>query len=87
LSYNPKPVELVWLDSGITNGGIETWTPVESQVDNMKLHTVHSMGYLVHESEDTYYIIQTFDPEDRTGINLTAIAKQNVKEFNHLRRR
>lgn len=84
---NHKPVEIVWLDSGITSAGDDTWQHIDKMVENLKLATVRSVGYLVAETDDTYYLCQTYDPTDNAGINLMAIAKSNVEEFNVLRRR
>jgi hypothetical protein len=78
-----RPVEIIWLDSGITNSEPE-WQPIHRMVKGTKLATVHSVGYLVEETESAYYLIQNYDPQDGQGFNLTVIAKENVREMTYL---
>lgn len=77
--------EIMWLDSGVVNAASDsTWHKIADLMRETKLATVKSTGYLAGEDEDAYYLIQTYDPQDAMGLNLIAIAKQNVKQFTYL---
>ncbi len=78
-------VEIEWLDSGAHyNDG---WEGKDAILAKSGLSVVSSCGYLMHESDDTYYVATTYDKKNEHFYGLQLIAKSSVKSVTVLRAR
>jgi hypothetical protein len=76
-----EPLELIWLDSGLTDH--PGWKPL-SEMKDIHLATVRTVGYLLGETDEEYHLVGSLDTADESGFSLTVIAKANVKYVNRL---
>lgn len=71
-------VSVTWLDSGvhIDHG----WASAEKYCESTGLNgmTVHTVGILMHEDEDTVMVGLSYDPTHDTWFGAQLIARQNI---------
>lgn len=75
-------VEIHWLDSGLQVH--DGWSS-KSDFTSARLCVVETVGFLVHEDEESYYVALTRDSKNNHYFGVQLIAKQNVKMFKRLR--
>lgn len=78
-------VEIRWIDSGTwySNG----WESREQIVRSAALSEVSTVGWLMEEDEDTYYVASSHDPTNGHFYGLQLIHKSAVTAFIRLRAR
>jgi hypothetical protein len=78
-------VEIRWIDSGSAyNDG---WETKESIVSKASLSEVSTVGWLMDEDDDTYYVASTYDPVNEHFLGMQLIHKPAVTGLTRLRAR
>ena len=85
MSYDNEPrVEIHWLDSGLQHAA--GWMD-RDELEQSRLSVVETVGYLVSECDDTYYVALTRDRKNSHYYGIQLIHKGNVRAFKLLRER
>lgn len=78
-------VEIRWIDSGTAheNG----WESQDAILRAAKLHEISSVGWLMHEDEDAYYLCTSWDEASGHYFGTQVIARPAVLSVARLRTR
>lgn len=79
-------VEIRWLDSGAFHQGDKGWQTAEQIMESAQLSEVSTVGWLMGEDEDTYYVCLS-KVTDTLFYGTQLIYKPNVTSVTRLRAR
>jgi hypothetical protein len=77
-----RRAEITWLDSGLSryNG----WEPIGDVLESKCQENV-SVGWLLHETDEHYYLTLSLDPNNHNVSNSQVIYKPNVSKIRYLK--
>lgn len=78
-------VEVRWIDSGAWYE--DGWQSRDTIVAKSSLSEASTVGWLMEEDEDTYYVASTYDPVNEKFYGVQLIHKPAVTVFTRLRAR
>lgn len=74
-----KAVFVTWQDAV----SVDDWESLE-EAQKIKLHTIHTMGFLVHQDDTTYVVAHNLDKDTNAVSQYIAIPKAWIKSVSEL---
>lgn len=71
----PKMIYIKWKDHFSLG---DTWSSTEGYKSNKDYMTIESIGYLMHESKETFFIALNYCQENETSADSMAILKSCI---------